>query len=58
MSFRRLKSTTVAIAALLSLGALATANAQPPAGFKEPPPPYRPAKDAKDLRSVLFNWTW
>src|SRR3954453_9734192 len=21
-------------------------------------PPYSPAKDAKDLRAVLFNWTW
>src|SRR5215471_9577705 len=21
-------------------------------------PPYTPAKDAKDLRAVLFNWTW
>jgi hypothetical protein len=22
------------------------------------PPPYTPAKDAKDLRAVLYNWTW
>ncbi len=22
------------------------------------PPPYTPAADAKDLKSVLFNWTW
>jgi hypothetical protein len=58
MSFRRMTWTTVAIAAVLSLGGLSTATAQPPAGLKEPPPPYRPAKDAKDLRSVLFNWTW
>jgi hypothetical protein len=35
-----------------------TAVAQPPFEFRDPPPPYRPAKDAKDLRSVLFNWTW
>lgn len=35
-----------------------TAGAQPPFEFRDPPPPYRPAKDAKDLRSVLFNWTW
>ena len=58
MSFRRMKWITFAIAAVLSLGGLSAADAQPPAGFKEPPPPYRPAKDAKDLRSVLFNWTW
>src|SRR5437763_902664 len=25
---------------------------------REPPPPYRPAAGAKDLRAVLFNWTW
>jgi hypothetical protein len=37
---------------------VSTASAQPPAGFKQPPPPYRPATGAKDLRSVLFNWTW
>jgi hypothetical protein len=61
---------TIALGAALALGALATASAQAPAGaqapgagrgrgdFQEPPPPYRPAKDAKDLRSVLFNWTW
>src|SRR5688500_354866 len=58
MSFRRMPWTTVALGAVLSLGLLSTASAQPPAGAKEPPPPYRPAKDAKDLRSVLFNWTW
>ncbi len=58
MSFGRMKWITFAIAGVLSLGALSAADAQPPAGFKEPPPPYRPAKDAKDLRSVLFNWTW
>jgi len=58
MSFRRMKWMTVAASALLTLATLSTASAQPPAGFKEPPPPYRPAKDAKDLRSVLFNWTW
>jgi hypothetical protein len=58
MSLRRMQWTTVALGAVLSLGVLSTASAQPPAGAKEPPPPYRPAKDARDLRSVLFNWTW
>ncbi len=27
-------------------------------GFGDYPVIYRPAKDAKDLRAVLFNWTW
>jgi hypothetical protein len=42
----------------LTISALPPAGAQPPAGFREPPPPYRPAAGAKDLRAVLFNWTW
>jgi len=62
--------TGVAIGAVVTIAALVTASAQAPAGVqapaggqgrggvREPPPPYRPAKDAKDLRSVLFNWTW
>jgi hypothetical protein len=28
------------------------------AQFGGGPPPYTPAKDAKDLRAVLFNWAW
>jgi hypothetical protein len=71
---RKTTWTAVALAIVFTIGALSTASAQAPAGapagaqapaggpgrggFKEPPPPYRPAKDAKDLRSVLFNWTW
>jgi hypothetical protein len=68
---RRTIGTAVALAIVFTIGALTTASAQAPAagaqapaggqgrgGFQEPPPPYRPAKDAKDLRSVLFNWTW
>jgi len=68
---RRTIWTAVALAIVFTIGALTTASAQAPAagaqapaggqgrgGFQEPPPPYRPAKDAKDLRSVLFNWTW
>ena len=48
---------TIAIGVVL--GALWQVSAQGPGpGFREPPVPYRPAKDAKDLRSVLFNWTW
>ncbi len=47
----------LAIGVVLATSAL-TVSAQPPFEFRDPPPPYRPAKDAKDLRSVLFNWTW
>ena len=58
MSARPLRSVRLALGLVLALGAAWPAAAQAPAGFREPPPPYRPAKDAKDLRSVLFNWTW
>src|SRR5580700_2300529 len=53
MNFRR----SVEIGAVLIIGALlpAAARAQ---GFGDYPVIYRPAKDAKDLRAVLFNWTW
>ncbi|HET8699179.1 MAG TPA: hypothetical protein VFO94_16970, partial [Gammaproteobacteria bacterium] len=45
----------IALALLIGIGAPLAADAQrPPPG----PPPYRPAADAKDLKSVLFNWTW
>ena len=47
---RRATLGILTIIALLS----ATAQAQRPDG----PPPYRPAPGAKDLRAVLFNWTW
>ncbi len=43
---------------LLTIGALSTGSAQAPRTNREPPPPYRPAAGAKDLRAVLFNWTW
>ena len=48
----------VALAVVLAIGALAPAGAQAPDGFREPPVPYRPAAGAKDLRAVLFNWSW
>jgi hypothetical protein len=57
MLFRR-GGASIALAASLAICSLSTASAQAPAGFREPPPPYRPAAGAKDLRSVLFNWTW
>jgi hypothetical protein len=44
-------------AVVLAIGAPFTADAQAPpgAGTAEP---YTPAKDAKDLKAVLFNWMW
>jgi hypothetical protein len=49
---------TVAAGIVLALGLPVMVEAQAPQGRREPPPPYRPAAGAKDLRSVLFNWTW
>src|ERR1700735_3457442 len=45
----------IAVGALLAIGALPSASAQAPGrgGVAEP---YTPAKDAKDLKAVLFNW--
>jgi hypothetical protein len=45
----------IAIGAVLAIGAIPAASAQAPGrgGVKEP---YTPAKDAKDLKAVLFNW--
>lgn len=48
----------IAIGAVLTIGALSPSGARAQFGFPDPPPPYRPAKVAKDLRAVLFNWTW
>jgi hypothetical protein len=47
----------VALTVVLAIGVPLTAAAQAPpgAGTTEP---YTPAKDAKDLRAVLFNWMW
>jgi hypothetical protein len=46
----------VAFGAVAALCGLLTVALQ--AQFGGGPPPYTPAKDAKDLRAVLFNWTW
>jgi len=49
--------TSIAIGFVLSISALAPAAARAQ-GFGDYPVIYRPAKGAKDLRAVLFNWTW
>src|ERR1044072_7408148 len=54
---RRLSWISVALALVLMLGAPLTAGAQPPPGAATTEP-YTPAKDAKDLKAVLFNWMW
>jgi hypothetical protein len=58
MAFQRsISSSRIAIGAVLAASVLApvVARAQ---GFGDYPVIYRPAAGAKDLRSVLFNWTW
>jgi hypothetical protein len=52
---RRLIRTSVALAVALALIRVLTTPAQ---AQRAAPPPYRPAASAKDLRAVLFNWTW
>jgi len=54
---RRITWIGVALAVVVAIGVPVTAGAQAPpgAGTAEP---YTPAKDAKDLRAVLFNWMW
>jgi hypothetical protein len=53
MDFRQKVSwTSVALAVVLVIGGPSMAGAQ---GGRVPEP-YTPAKDAKDLRAVLFNW--
>ena len=51
---RKVTWTTSALVAVVALGGALTASAQ---GGREVPEPYTPADDAKDLKSVLFNWT-
>ena len=54
-SIKRMLRARVAIVATLSLGLPALAGAQ---GFGGGQPPYTPEPDARDLKSVLFNWAW
>src|ERR1700674_3051019 len=55
MDFRRIGWITAALAAGLALSGPMTASAQGPRGGGNAEP-YTPAKDAKDLKAVLFNW--
>ncbi|HEY8519267.1 MAG TPA: hypothetical protein VIN61_04245, partial [Gammaproteobacteria bacterium] len=51
---RRTIGSTVALGIALAVGASSPAAAQ----GRNDPPAYTPAPDAKDLKAVLFNWTW
>src|SRR5688500_14252088 len=56
MAFRKGSiSTGVALAAAIAILLSVVAKAQ---FGGNAPPPYTPAEGAKDLKSVLFNWTW
>ena len=52
-----MRAKTVALGIVLAIGgslAARTVSAQGP----RVPEPYTPAKDARDLKAVLFNWMW
>jgi hypothetical protein len=58
MSFRRkMIWRSVTLAVVFTIGGAWTASAQQGRG-RGPAEPYTPAKDAKDLKAVLFNWMW
>lgn len=54
MFFRRSAATAV-LAVVVAISGVLPAGAQ---GFGGGPPPYTPEPGAKDLKSVLYNWTW
>jgi hypothetical protein len=55
---RRIDWISVALGAVLVIGGPVTAGAQNPNPNASTAEPYTPAKDAKDLKAVLFNWMW
>ena len=58
MNFGRgMNRISVALGVVLAMGVAVTAGAQTPPGAATGEL-YTPAKDAKDLRAVLFNWMW
>src|SRR5687768_8965693 len=54
---RRMNRIGVALGVVLAIGVAVTAGAQTPPGAAAGEL-YTPAKDAKDLRAVIFNWMW
>jgi hypothetical protein len=55
---RRISWIRVALGVVLAIGGPLTAGAQNPNPGGSVVEPYTPAKDAKDLKAVLFNWMW
>ena len=53
---RRITWTRVALAIVFTITGQVTVSAQ--GGRGAVPEPYTPAADAKDLKAVLFKWTW
>src|SRR5882672_7293259 len=51
-------ASRIALGVVLVIGAALTAGAQNPNPGGRVVEPYTPAKDAKDLKAVLFNWMW
>src|SRR5512138_2108664 len=54
ISRERMTWKPVAVVATLMIGVPSVSNAQ----GRDNTPEYTPAPDAKDLKSVLFNWAW
>src|SRR5688572_28421395 len=54
---RRTNWIWLALTVVLAIGVPLTTRAQTPPGAATTEP-YTPAKDAKDLKAVLFNWMW
>jgi hypothetical protein len=55
---RRTRLIRVVFGVVLAVGAPLTAAAQNPNPGGPVAEPYTPAKDARDLKAVLFNWMW
>ena len=53
MSFRR-SVVTCGLAVVAAMSGVLSAEAQ----FGGGPPPYTPEPGARDLKAVLYNWTW
>jgi hypothetical protein len=55
---RRIGRIGVALGVVLAIGGALTVGAQNPNPGAPVVEPYTPAKEAKDLKAVLFNWMW
>src|SRR6185295_7686546 len=55
LMFSRRSVATAALAVVIATSGALSAGAQ---GFGGGPPPYTPKPGDKDLKAVLYNWTW